>query len=234
MKMIWLSFLTIFYHNSRSNSQRFNFNGLGGGVYPQGQYPQSGFPNGGFPPQGGYPQGVGGYPSAFNGPQGPIRGQYPPNLYGNNFGPSGGRPYPGNIGPISGNPGHVPILVGPGGPTGIIGRPGYGPNRVHPANGVLVGPGGPTGIIGRPTGIQGGFGGPGIGGFGPLGGHVPNVPGAYNNGFGGGFGPIGGPAVGVPYNSGGGVRPYAAEFDDYDNSVDKKNRVEKKSIDEKN
>lgn len=126
---------------SNPNTQRFNFNGLfggnGGGIYPQGIYPQ-----------GGYPQGVGGYPTAFNGPQGPIRGQFQPNLYGNNFGITGGGHYPGNLGPIVGQPGsnhginggQVPILVGPGGPTGIIGRPGYGPNRAHPANGILVGP----------------------------------------------------------------------------------------------
>ncbi|KAJ6635742.1 hypothetical protein Bhyg_14328 [Pseudolycoriella hygida] len=235
------------------NTQRFNFNG-GGGIYPQGIIPPGGLPQGAYP-QEGYPQGVGGYPSAFNGPHGPIRGQYQPN-YGNSFGVSGH--YPGNIGPIGNvgpigghsGPSHgihspqVPILVGPGGPTGIIGRPGYGPNRAHPNNGILVGPGGPTGIIGRPTGPGShaygglsGYGGVhengGAHGFGPLGGHVGNVPGAFNgigNGFPGPYGPN--PAIGVPYNSG--QRPYAAEFDDYDNEVDKKKHVEKKSINEQN
>lgn len=123
-----------------------------------------------------------------------------------------------------------------GGPTGIIGRPGYGPNRAHPNNGILVGPGGPTGIIGRPTGPQSGYAGASGygGGFGPLGGSVGNVPGAFNGGFGGPR--PGGPAFGIPYNSDAGTdgRPYAAEFDDYDNGVDKKKRVEKKSIDKKN
>lgn len=99
---------------------------------------------------------------------------------------------------------------------------------------------GPTGIIGRPTGPSGphGYGGinefPGVsgygGGFGPLGGHVGNVPGSFN-GIGNGFA---GPGIGIPYNSGSGARPYAAEFDDYDNGVDKKKHVEKKSIDENN
>ncbi len=70
-------------------------------------------------------------------------------------------------------------------------------------------------------------------GYGPLGGHVGNVPGGFNS-IGNGFG--GGPAIGIPYNSGGSNgRPYAAEFDDYDNNgVDKKKNVEKKSIDDKN
>lgn len=122
------------------NTQRFNYNGLGGnGVYPQGIPP-----NGAFP-QGGYPQGVGGYPSAFNGPHGPVRGQYQPN-YGGGFGATGagiypgvgigggqypggnigGGHYPGGIGAITGNlgpigglnhgihSGQVPVLVGPG------------------------------------------------------------------------------------------------------------------------
>lgn len=79
---------------------------------------------------------------------------------------------------------------------------------------------GPTGIIGRPNGYGGGYG--------PLGGHVGNVPGAYNGPYRPGV-----PAIGIPYNSNNG-RPYAPEFDDYDNDVDKKKNVEKKSIDEKN
>lgn len=102
---------------------------------------------------------------------------------------------------------------------------------------------GPTGIIGRPTGPLGGINGYGGSNgygneFGPLGGHIGNVPGAFNGGIGNGFaGPYrpSGPGVGIPYNSNGANgRPYAAEFDDYDNGVDKKKHVEKKSIDEKN
>lgn len=91
---------------------------------------------------------------------------------------------------------------------------------------------GPTGIIGRPHGPTGPHGigaGSGYGGnYGPLGGHVGNVPVGFGGGIGNGFaGPYrpNGPAVGIPY---------AAEFDDYDNGVDKKKHVEKKSIDEKN
>lgn len=119
---------------SNPNTQRFNFNGLngGGGIYPQGGFPQ-----------GGYPQGVGGYPTAFNGPQGPIRGQYQPNLYGNGFGSTGGGIYPG----INGG-GHYPSGIGgnyPGsiGNLGPIGGHGGGSNHgIHSGQvPVLVGPG---------------------------------------------------------------------------------------------
>lgn len=37
---------------------------------------------------------------------------------------------------------HLSLTMQLGGPTGHIGRPGYGPNRAHPNNGILVGPGG--------------------------------------------------------------------------------------------
>lgn len=114
--------------HSNPNTQRFNFNGLGGGA--GGIYPQQGLIPHGLP-QGGYPQGVGGYPSTFNnGAHGPVRGQYQPNIYGNGFGIGGQYPgvigggqYPGGLGPIAGNfnPNHginsgkVPaVLVGPG------------------------------------------------------------------------------------------------------------------------
>lgn len=133
---------------SNPNSQRFNFNGLngGGGIYPQGGFPQ-----------GGYPQGVGGYPTAFNGPQGPIRGQYQPNLYGNGFGAGGGGNYPGigggnypgigggNYAGIGG--GHYPSGVGgnyPGniGPIGPIGGHLGSNHGIHSGQvPVLVGPG---------------------------------------------------------------------------------------------
>lgn len=95
---------------------------------------------------------------------------------------------------------------------------------------------GPTGIIGRPHGY-GGYGTSGYGGnYGPLGGHVGNVPGALNtigNGFPGAFRPSG-PGFGIPYNSGNGGRPIGAQFDDDDNDLDRKKSVEKKSIKESN
>lgn len=104
------------------------------------------------------------------------------------------------------------ILVGPN-------RYPYNPLGNHPANGVLVGPGGPTGVYGRPpnyagpNSFNGGFGGPGIGGPG-----IGGPGGLYNNNFGGPFqqnggfpqngafqpnGPIGpnGPFAPIAFNS---------------------------------
>lgn len=121
------------------NSQRFNFNGLnsGGGIYPQGGFPQ------------GIPQGVGGYPTAFNGPHGPIRGQYQPN----GFGPTGGY-YPG-VGGIGGQypgigqyPGVTGIGQYPGGAGGIGHYPGS-------AGGIGQYPGGAGGIGHYPGNIGG-------------------------------------------------------------------------------
>ncbi|CAH0675728.1 unnamed protein product [Chilo suppressalis] len=65
-------------------------------------------------------------------------------------------------------PGKKPVLVGPGGPTGIIGP---APNHAslnptgtfspdQPNQGVLVGPDGPTGVIGPNRGVLAGPGGP--------------------------------------------------------------------------
>lgn len=71
------------------------------------------------------------------------------------------------------------FLVGPN-------RYPYNPLGNHPANGILVGPGGPTGVYGRPpnyggpNSFNGGFGGPGFGGPG-----IGGPGGLYNNNFGG-------------------------------------------------
>lgn len=79
--------------------------------------------------------------------------------------------------------GLLDFLVGPN-------RVPYNPLGNSPANGILVGPGGPTGIYGRPpnyvgpNSFNGGFGGAGV----PPGGGLYN-----NNNFGGGpFQPNGG------------------------------------------
>ncbi|XP_041980331.1 collagen alpha-1(X) chain-like [Aricia agestis] len=68
-----------------------------------------------------------------------------PNYSSQNFGPISTKPQPQQIngfGPSSPRP----VLVGPGGPTGIIG-PNFNGLDATPKP-VLVGPGGPTGIIG--------------------------------------------------------------------------------------
>ena len=243
------------------NTQRFNLNALAG-AYPQGfgggvgYHPGAtgiGGPQGfgGFP-QGGYPQGVGGYPQGGYNPQGftgfnqGFGGR--PSGIGPQFVPSGGNGYygvnngvgigglgAGGLGTGIGNNG---VLVGPGGPTGIIGRPQNTiPNRqIGGGNGVLVGPGGPTGIIGRPgggygvnLGIGNGFDNTlnGFGGYNqqtPLIGPVGGIgAGGLNHGAYGGGG-------GVPYNNGG--VNINAQFDDYENEDEghtKNKKVEKKS-----
>lgn len=71
-------------------------------------------------------------------------------------------------------------------------RPGLNPLQGHPSNGVLVGPGGPTGVIGRPRPFYnngyGGFGNNNVGpqGFGAgAGGVYPQGQGFPGQGFGG-------------------------------------------------
>lgn len=96
--------------------------------------------------------------------------------FGANQGPGIGRPFP---------------------------RPEQNPLQGHPSNGILAGPGGPTGIIGRPrpyynNGYGGGFGGNngglpgfGLGAGGEFGGFPPGqgfgAQGIPGQGFGGGF-----------------------------------------------
>ncbi|XP_062715207.1 spidroin-2-like [Aedes albopictus] len=117
---------------------------------------------------------------------GPTNGQFPLNPYGGNPGFGGANPYFGGGGfPQQGGFGGAGygggngILVGPEGPTGIIGRPykGY-PGGFSGAGGYGPYPG---------YGNQGGFGRPG-GGYYPQGGHYPGG-GFYGGGQGGQFGP---------------------------------------------
>lgn len=245
----------------------------GAGGFPGGQGGYAGgaggFP-GGYPggPQR-YPQGPQGYPQqGFGGTGignvGPVQfpnGGYAPNGYGGNGGHVGvginnqfggqGRPgyYPGGqqqggyfpgggIGGVNGN-----VLVGPAGPTGIIGRPNVGyQNQRGQAPAVLVGPGGPTGIVGRPPAFGGyglsggapnGYGGQfGAGGQGPsfnsIGIDIQNGVGGAGygrpqGGFGGpqnGFYGQGGPGGILPYNSGSGIGIHA--FDEPENVGGKK------------
>lgn len=142
-------------------TQRFNGFPTGPGGNPR-------FPQGpsGFGPVGQGFNGIGQYPlnNGFGGQQFPQQ-----NGFGGQFGPIGNRPIGnglygsqvginiggGNGGYFPGNVQNTGVLVGPGGPTGIIGRPTSGYTGQSPA--VLVGPGGPTGVIGRPQG-SGGYG----------------------------------------------------------------------------
>lgn len=95
-----------------------------------------------------------------------------------------------------------------------------------PANGVLVGPGGPTGVYGRPPNYVGQnqipFNGAGVGAGIGVGG-LPFNNGFYNNNFGspfnGGF-PPNGP---IPFNSKSGTG-ILAESDDKDSGLDKKDQ----------
>ncbi|CAH1729686.1 unnamed protein product [Chironomus riparius] len=141
------------------------------------------------------------------------------------FGPGGfpgAQHYP--VGGASGYPGQFPIHGG--NPLGY-------PQQNNLANGLLVGPGGPTGIIGRPgfspyqgggyPGVGGGY--PQQGGYSGHPGYPPRQPfgfegqhnslGAQHNGFGGGqfnpaFAGSGGFGGGNPY--GGGINPYNQQF----------------------
>ncbi|CRK91729.1 CLUMA_CG005364, isoform A [Clunio marinus] len=104
------------------------------------------------------------------------------------------------------------ILVGPGGPTGIVGRP-YGKRYPpyygggYPGGGIGYGSHGGLGFEGHHNGI----GGPGIGG--QFGGHQQPFPGGPH-GHGGQFGGqqpfIQGPGQGYPGQFGGG--PYSPNF----------------------
>lgn len=155
------------------------FNGFPGGPVSNPRYPQG--PNG-YGPVGGF-NGVGQYPlnSGFGG-QFPQQNGFGRPPIGGQFGPVGNRPIGnglygtqvgvGNYFPTNGQ--NTNVLVGPGGPTGIIGRPTSGYSG-SPA--VLVGPGGPTGVVGRPPGT----------GYGLLN-TTPNGYGAYSQGPYGQFG----------------------------------------------
>lgn len=127
------------------------------------------------------------------------------------------------------------ILVGPN-------RYPYNPLGNHPTNGILVGPGGPTGVYGRPQNFNGGsgfggpgfggpgFGGPGFGGpggnnfGGPLNGQFPQNGGFPQNGPYQPNGPIGpnGPFPPIPFNSKSGAG-ISAQSDEPKSSVVHKN-----------
>ncbi|XP_058828141.1 uncharacterized protein LOC131688029 isoform X2 [Topomyia yanbarensis] len=195
-------------------------------------------------------------------------GQYPINPYGINPGFGSGGPYFGGGGGIGysnqgfgggygGNFGGANgILVGPEGPTGIIGRPnkGYGG---YPGGGYPTGGFGPYGNnFGGGFGNHGGFGNQG--GFGRPGGYYPQAggypgggyyggqgsygPGQFGAGqFGGGhfgtgqfgpgqFGPSqfgSGPVGGLGQIGGFGGGPFGPQFDQAKQSTKK---IEKKSV----
>lgn len=243
------------------SGQRFNNNALG--ISGLGGYPGAGGGfGGGYPGDygGGYPGGIGGgYPGGIGG--GGIGGyptgthNYPPirtgGKYGLLLGGQGGY-YP----PVKGNPANG-ILVGPGGPTGIIGRPphlrpgvGY-PGGNYPGGypgGIGGGyPGGGGGYPGYPGGAgypgQGGYPGgyPGQGGYpgGYPGGGYPGQGGHGGFGAGGypGGGLYGGGVGGLPPYSNNRIPPiYADESDDKGSSGPTRNskNVEKKEITKKN
>lgn len=150
---------------------------------------------------------------------GVINGQFAPNPF-NSFHGIGGVPGPfyGGSGIASG---HYPGQYVNGGGVGL----GYGSG----STGILVGPGGPTGIIGRPynrfpygggyfpgSGAQpfsGGFGNP----YGPV--RVPFLPGFYQQSFNG------------PRPSFYGPNQFGPQFGpQFDQTRDASKKVEKKSV----
>ncbi|KAL9705054.1 hypothetical protein quinque_008572 [Culex quinquefasciatus] len=165
-----------------------------------------------------------GFNQRFGGPGG---GQFPQTPYGFNPGFGGG-----NVGLGGGNPyyggGGNPYFGGGGYPP----QGGFGGGYGGAANGILVGPQGPTGIIGRPYGGHNGGGYPGgyPGGFGGVGGYPPypaggigGYPGAGIGGYFGGQGPYG-PSQ---FGQFGGARPFGPQFDQ---AKQANKKVEKKSV----
>lgn len=149
------------------------------------------------------------------------------------FGPGGypgGQHYPigGNV---AGYPGQFPIHGG---------NPHGYPQHNNLANGLLVGPGGPTGIIGRPRypHFQGGYPG-GPGGYPHFGGGYPQQPygfegqhnglgnGLFNPALGGGYGGIDPYNQQYPFNPQFGGGPYGPQYDTQGKNSAVKNKVEK-------
>ncbi|XP_035912713.1 keratin, type II cytoskeletal 2 epidermal [Anopheles stephensi] len=171
---------------------------------------------------------------------GPINGQFGPNPYGINHGLQGavgGFPFPGGN---SLGGGYYPGQPHFGGGYGGLGH-GTG------GNGILVGPGGPTGIIGRPYNRfpygGGGGGGPGFYPGGNV--HHPYGGGGFGNPTfnghpGGFFSPGGYPSGGYfpqPFGAGAlgpkpfGVFPGGSPFGpQFDQTRQATKKVEKKSI----
>ncbi|XP_055533597.1 uncharacterized protein LOC129723417 [Wyeomyia smithii] len=135
---------------------------------------------------------------------------YPGNPYGGNPAFGGGNPAFGGGNPFIGGPGGIgfqrPGYGGGYGGGGFVGG-GYG-GGYGAANGILVGPEGPTGIIGRPYHGLNGAGYPNTG-YGQYGHNFPGNYGGYGNplyGNQGGFGRPGGfyPQTGIGGYPGGG------------------------------
>lgn len=83
----------------------------------------------------------------------PTRSADTPNVGTRQYNPYGGQPSAGQFGGVGGYGGNPGVLVGPGGPTGIIGRPQIYPNPYQPGYGGF-------------SGAQNGIGGyPGVGGY---------------------------------------------------------------------
>ncbi|XP_017138992.2 keratin, type I cytoskeletal 10 [Drosophila miranda] len=112
-----------------------------------------------------------------------------PNVGTRQYNPYGGQPKAGQFGGsgLSGGYGGSPgVLVGPGGPTGIIGRQPLYPSPYQPGYGGFNGA--QNGIGGYPGGIYGGASGAGLQGY----------PGASGAGYPGGS--LGGAFGGYPSN----------------------------------
>nr|XP_040225911.2 heterogeneous nuclear ribonucleoprotein A3-like [Anopheles coluzzii]XP_040225912.2 heterogeneous nuclear ribonucleoprotein A3-like [Anopheles coluzzii] len=163
-----------------------------------------------------------------------INGQFGPNPYGINLGQQGGvGGFPFQGGNALGGAGFYPGQPHLGGGYGGLGHGSSG-------NGILVGPGGPTGIIGRPYNRfpYGGAGYyPGGNGY-PYGGGFGNP--TFNGHPGGFFSPGGYPSGGYfpqPFGVGGiGPRPFGSfpggsQFGpQFDQTRQASKKVEKKSV----
>ncbi|XP_037722614.1 shematrin-like protein 2 [Drosophila subpulchrella] len=92
----------------------------------------------------------------------PTRSSDTPNVGTRQFNPYGGQPNAGQFGGLGGYGGNPGVLVGPGGPTGVIGRPQLYPNPYQTGYGGFSGA--QNGIGGYPGGYSGvGQGLPGAG-----------------------------------------------------------------------
>ncbi|XP_034659279.1 glycine-rich cell wall structural protein [Drosophila subobscura] len=140
-----------------------------------------------------------------------------PNVGTRQYNPYGGQPNAGQFGGsgLSGGYGGSPgVLVGPGGPTGIIGRQPLYPSPYQPGYGGFNGA--QNGIGGYPGGIYGGASGSGLQGYPTAAGTGAGYPGGS---LGGGFGGfpsngLGGgqfPGVGQQFPSGGQQFPGAGQ-----------------------
>eukprot|EP00099_Drosophila_melanogaster_P020588 NP_612085.1 uncharacterized protein Dmel_CG9192 [Drosophila melanogaster] len=125
----------------------------------------------------------------------PTRSSDTPNVGTRQFNPYGGQTNAGQFGGLGGYNGNPGVLVGPGGPTGIIGRPQLYPTPYQPGYGGFSGA--QNGISGYP----GGYGGVGQG-----------LPGAGFPGasVGGGFNNFPSNGLGLNQFPGNGQYPYGS------------------------